>query len=528
VRIYGPSHFLSSSCGDPDASPIPRLVAIAVSAKGLPPANTGAGWKVQAPPGTKIAGMDVWWSGGMPSGLPSFVQITGRIEILAPTSIFSVDGNAQTGANFGLDDLQADYYEEGNHWAFRNLRTPELTMMAWCLSGCQGLQGVGGEVFPTNVSYFQAYRMKTRVDDLTPPTGQAFGVEDGTRITAPTAVLATATDVGSGVRDISLRVDGRVVQRVSPAGSCSDVDPGNSDSFEYERLQPCPGEYSGSLTLLPKELADGARHVVSVVAMDAAGQETVLLSVRTSLGAPPGYFASSGFFNPDLDVVAPRRLNGANAGAADVRMAFLRGHGEGKLLVSRLVVGARGMPRIRGRLTSAEGAPISGARVWVASAVASGVWQISGASLTTSRTGRIHGKLPAHRPSRDLRLVYFPYSDSSENFSSSSLRLDVRASSTIRLDRGRYRNGDSVRFSGRITTGPVIRRKAVYMQVVVRGRWRTFDTTHADSTGRWSLRYRFTATRRPTAYRFRAVIPAEQTFPWATGRSSAVRVLVMP
>jgi hypothetical protein len=108
------------------------------------------------------------------------------------------------------------------------------------------------------------------------------------------------------------------------------------------------------------------------------------------------------------------------------------------------------------------------------------------------------------------------------------LRLGVRAATTIRLDKARYRNGDTVKFSGRITTRPVIRRKAVYLQVVVRGRWRTFDTTRADSDGVWRLRYRFTATQRPTAYRFRAVIPTDEGYPWAAGHSRALRVLVMP
>jgi hypothetical protein len=140
----------------------------------------------------------------------------------------------------------------------------------------------------------------------------------------------------------------------------------------------------------------------------------------------------------------------------------------------------------------------------------------------------VTGTLPAGSPSRDVRLVYFPYSDSSENVQSPSGRLAVRASTTIQLDRAGYRNGDTVKFSGRITTGPVIRHKSVYLQVVVRGRWRTFDTTRADARGRWKLRYRFTATRRPTVYRFRAVIPAEHAFPWAPGRSRAVRVLVSP
>jgi hypothetical protein len=126
-------------------------------------------------------------------------------------------------------------------------------------------------------------------------------------------------------------------------------------------------------------------------------------------------------------------------------------------------------------------------------------------------------------------LVYFPVSDSSENVQSLSRQLKVRAATSVHADQAGYRNGDTMRVSGRITTRPVARRKAVYLQVIVRGRWRTFDTTRADARGRWALRYRFTATRQLTVYRFRAVVPADsEPVAWATGYSRALRVLVSP
>jgi hypothetical protein len=401
-------------------------------------------------------------------------------------------------------------------------------LMAWCLSKCNGVPGVGGEVLSKLVAYFDAYRLRTIVEDMRPPGGQMSGLEDGARITTPTAVKATASDVGGGIREISLRVDDRVVQRVRTEGSCTDVDPSNHDLYEYASMQPCSKQYASVFTLVPEELADGARHAITVVATDAAGQESVLGFARAALAAPAGFSASTGFFNPDLDVLAPRTPNGTNAGPAKVRLSFILRNGSRTRLAARRTVGARVRPLISGRLTTAAGVPITGARVWAASAVANGVWQISGKPLTTSLAGRVTGALPAGIPSREVRLVYFPYSDSSENVQSLSGRLAVRASTTIQLNRTGYRNGDTVRFSGRITTGPVIPRKSVYLQVVVRGRWRTFDTTRADARGRWKLRYRFTATRRPTVYRFRALIPAEHSFHWASGRSRAVRVVVTP
>jgi hypothetical protein len=529
VRVNGPGHFLASTCGDPpDTNPQTTLAVSAQSANGNTATNSGVGWKLEAAPATRITGLDLWWSGGVPSGPPMFAEITGRVEILAPASIFRVDGNAETGASFGPGATGGRAYEEGNHWVFHELSTPDVTLMAWCLSKCNGVPGVGGEVLSKLVAYFEAYRMRTSVEDLRPPEGQTSGLQDGVRITTPLAIEATASDAGGGIREISLRVDGRIVQRVRTEGSCTDVDPGNHDPFEYASMQPCPKHYSSAFTLAPEELANGARHFITVVATDAAGQESVLGVARSALAAPAGFFASTGFFNPNLDVVSPRTSNGTNAGPAKLRLSFIVRNGPRRRLTARRTVGARVRPRIAGRLTTAAGAPITGARVWAASAVANGVWRISGRPMTTSLTGRVTGRLSAGLPSREVCLVYFPYSDSSENVHSSSARLAVRASTTIRLDQAGYRNGDTVKFAGRITTRPVLPRKSVYLQVVVRGRWRTFDTTRADERGRWKLRYRFTATRRPTIYRFRALIPAEHAFAWAPGRSRAVRVVVMP
>jgi hypothetical protein len=105
--------------------------------------------------------------------------------------------------------------------------------------------------------------------------------------------------------------------------------------------------------------------------------------------------------------------------------------------------------------------------------------------------------------------------------------LNVRARTTMHSSRRHAVNGQSVRFYGRIRTGPIPDQgKLVELQVWVRGRWRTFATTRAGRTGRWHYDYRFDGTRGHTAYRFRAKIPPEAGYPFATGRSRVVRVAV--
>ena len=127
-----------------------------------------------------------------------------------------------------------------------------------------------------------------------------------------------------------------------------------------------------------------------------------------------------------------------------------------------------------------------------------------------------------------MQLVYVPYTHVNGHGTTPSRLLSVRATTTIGLDQAGYRNGDTARFSGRILSGPVVAQKSVHLQALVRGTWRTFDTTRATSNGRWALRYRFSATRRLTMYRFRAAVPAETEYPWATGHSRILRVLVAP
>jgi hypothetical protein len=43
---------------------------------------------------------------------------------------------------------------------------------------------------------------------------------------------------------------------------------------------------------------------------------------------------------------------------------------------------------------------------------------------------------------------------------------------------------------------------------------------------RWTYQYRFTATRGTVRYRFRAVVPAEGSFPFVRGTSQPVAVIV--
>lgn len=524
---------------DTCATPATRTGALAATARATSAWNAGGGgWVVGAAPGTRITSLDVWWSWQV-----STSRSSGAIRVGALGTIFNepnagldpFDNNglccsdsafvSRTAGSFGTptDNDPSVAFADGNHQSFRNLQgpdgpgTPAVGLLAACVNYCSTQD---------EVARYRAYRVKTVVDDAAAPTGTSTGLQDGLRVGSGTPIEATATDVGGGVREVTLRVDGSVVQRVSADAGCADVDPSNADPLEYNLMKPCPTALAAPLTLSAGQMPDNRTHTVTAVATDAAGQDTVLGSARAALAAPAGFYdPSNGFYNPDLNIAGGRAANGSIADpGARLVLRFARG----RRTAPRQTVRYSQRPRIRGRVLTIDNKPIVGARVWRAARVRGGQWHIFGKALITSRTGRVSAGLPAARPNRTLRLVYFPYTDTNENAGSKNRVLRVQATTTIQSDQGGYRNGDTLKFTGQINRNRLIANKIVYLQAIVRGQWRTFKTTRADAQGRWRMTHRFEATHRPTLYTFRAVVPAQAGYAWATGYSRRVRVLVTP
>ncbi|HEV2074840.1 MAG TPA: hypothetical protein VGR10_01215, partial [Thermoleophilaceae bacterium] len=107
------------------------------------------------------------------------------------------------------------------------------------------------------------------------------------------------------------------------------------------------------------------------------------------------------------------------------------------------------------------------------------------------------------------------------------VRLAVRARSSLRVSRHRVRNGDRVRFKGRLLGERVpARGKLLQLQARYRSRWRTFALVRSSRRGAWRYPYRFGGTRGRFTYPFRVRIPRERGYPYAVGRSRTVRVTV--
>jgi hypothetical protein len=76
-----------------------------------------------------------------------------------------------------------------------------------------------------------------------------------------------------------------------------------------------------------------------------------------------------------------------------------------------------------------------------------------------------------------------------------------------------------------VAGAPANARKVIELQVKKGARWMTFRTTRLRA-GKFSAKFRFTATHGVKTYRFRARVRAEAGFPFSTGISKQTKVTV--
>ncbi len=214
-----------------------------------------------------------------------------------------------------------------------------------------------------------------------------------------------------------------------------------------------------------------------------------------------------------------------------VRRRVVRRHGRRRVLHRRIrrldghVLARHGRTvRLRGVLANADGQPIDGATIQALEILPDGATAAVGLA-TTGADGKFKYVVKATRN----RELVFRYGGSRRIGSATSdFVLLVPASTSIRPDRRRLRNGQQVRFTGRVRTRPLPSvGKLVEMQAYFRGRWRTFSTVRAGNRGSWRFPYRFGGTVGRVTYRFRARLPSEGGYPFISGNSRVVRVVVM-
>jgi hypothetical protein len=226
----------------------------------------------------------------------------------------------------------------------------------------------------------------------------------------------------------------------------------------------------------------------------------------------------------------PIRINTRLVAGHVKRVAAKRSRG-GKRRTRRVIVVrprvryGRTIP-IRGRLTTPGANPIANAsvEVWERTMRPGEQWRRV-ALIGTNGQGRFRFKA-LRGPSRVLRFRY--PGTPLVRARTTEVELRVKAGTTMRANRDRVVNGDEVVFRGRVQGRPLPSTgKLIQLQAYSRGTWLTFATPRASArTGRWSHRYRFTATRGTVRYRFRARLPREAGYPYDAGISRHVSVVV--
>ena len=183
---------------------------------------------------------------------------------------------------------------------------------------------------------------------------------------------------------------------------------------------------------------------------------------------------------------------------------------------------------VTGALTAASGAPIAGAQLTVISeTLAMGAAPVNAGTVTTDSTGRFRFAIPVGA-SRKIQVAYKWFRESAHYTHTTTVTVNVVPRVTMKADRRRLRNGQSVSFAGKVAGAPRDARRVVELQAQVGRSWQTFGTARLRSNGTFAYRYRFTRTSRPTTYRFRANVKAERGWPFLSGQSAATKVAVKP
>ncbi len=237
--------------------------------------GTSAGWTFTAPAGTSITGI-------------SYERFIGHQ--LDPFNDWSpalrADGTVVPGETC-LDSSQngetcavgAPPGEGGEPASVTGLSAHELSVGVVC-------QAPSGDECVTGATEYQVwaamYGATVTLSDPTPPTlgapsgalwepGEASGFHKGVE-----SVAVSAEDVGGGVASIMLAADGRPVETYT--APCN---------FTFAR--PCPPSTGTQTLTLPTTVLSDGTHTLTLVATDAAGNESAVASKQITVdnGAPP-------------------------------------------------------------------------------------------------------------------------------------------------------------------------------------------------------------------------------------------------
>ena len=333
-----------------------------------------------------------------------------------------------------------------------------------------------------------ALLLADRVSPTVALGGPAFGAGSrrGIQMVEP-----SATDVGGGVRRFLLQVNGEPV--TARATRCRTV-----DGFAL-RLRPCPAHARAAFRM--QTAASPFRQGPNLVRVCSA-----------DYGLGTGANRACAARHVRIDNLCPISSAGP---ASQLQAHFSR---------SRRSAHGRRTVTVHGRLSSANGVPVAGARVCVATRVPiGGTRERVVATPITGSDGRLAAQLPPG-PNRQVRLAYWWDAD---HVAERHLNLRVRARPRLKLRPDHpIHNGRHVRFKVRLR-GPAAGHRWVRIQARSGKRWIELRNGRTNRRGTYRARYRFHATTGHRRYAFRAFVPSQRGYPYRAGHSRTGHVTVV-
>jgi hypothetical protein len=459
----------------------------------------GAVWT--AAPGTRLVAFSLRWN-GTADNVPSIGEGTTLVDVSTDReSILHAQSPWQAPLNSGGASTMARSVLDAGRFEIRFT----------CLDVCKSRNSPWIVAAVFNASF--------DVRDDAAPAGGLIGSSVDARTWAGVTHLAfNAVDPGGGLYRAILEVDG-VEATAWPLGSpsrCVDIGP-DPELNEFASAQPCPTRIDGgALAIDTRQLPQGD-HRVRILVEDAAGNRT------TVFGPVTRNITASEAVGPGSDPALRGAANGDGASDSARLTAHWGRRGSRTLLVSRF-----GRTHVvRGRLRTADGAPIANAALDVVSkTTAVNARELAKRSgPRTGADGAWFVVLPRGVSSRDVTFRYRSHVNDTIASATARVRLRVRAGVHLAIRPRRARTGQAIRFSGRLLGGPLPRggKQVVLMARASRGAWVRFNVVRTDGRGRFRSVYRF---RQPGAalYRFRALSLSEAAYPYLAGGSNVVKV----
>lgn len=368
------------------------------------------------------------------------------------------------------------------------------------------------------------YGGKAELHDSRPPTVENVSGSLTAATTTGTATLTfSAADEGAGLYRFRLWVDGAErATRTFPGPACTDVNPKNSDPYEFTHQQPCTPSLVRTERFDTTQLSDGD-HRIRAVVEDAGGNQTVLVDRVVRIDNTWTSPAASGSSAPDATPVSSGTVSTSPAALTVSPPALVaRPSFPGARITMTVGPRRRGTlrtsytsrPTVHGRLVDAAGRPLGDQPIALVD--------------RATRPGAPSRPLAVVRTKPDGTFTTRLGSGSSRTVTASfdaaraTVRLVVPAAVSLTI--GRAQVGRPTRLRGRLRHGPQAG-VLVQVQALDGRRWRTFDTTKTRRDGSFRYAYRFKPTAGGRTFALRVLVDSP-TYPFAAAASRPVSVRV--